>query len=185
MSFFDEPTKAVGEFVCLKTLDIGNNGKFKGFLIDNKSRNNDRLGLYEVISVGDKAYQEYGIEPGMKVYADRLACIGWQKAYPVIKYNSIIYIDSTTNDDLEITPVKGTLMVVDDKTEKYVDYKGFKILETNSLKCGLVIAKNIENSEYEVGDRVILTSGADVINTSKYTVRIYKEDMLIAKVVND
>jgi hypothetical protein len=184
MSFLDNPTKAVGEYVCLKTLDLGDSGKFKGFLIDNKSRNNDRLGLYEVISVGDVAYQEYGIEPGMKVYADRLACIGWRKQYPIIKYNSIIYIDAP-DEELAIKPVKGTLIVVDEKTDKYVDYNGFKILETNSLKCGLVLAINKEDSEYKVGDKTLLTTGADVINTSKYTIRIYKEDMLIAKVVNE
>lgn len=184
MSFFDKPTRAVGEYVCLRTLNLNDTGKYKGFLIDNKSRNNDRLGLYEVISVGDKAYEEYGIEPGMKVYADRLACHGWRKEYPVIKYNSIIYIDAP-EDELTIKPVKGTLMVVDDSTEKYVDYKGFKILEKNELKCGLVVSVNIDNSEYQQGDKVILTSGADMINTGKYTLRIYKEDMLIAKVINE
>ena len=55
------------------------------------------------------------------------------------------------------------------------------------IVIGTITKMNIDpslNVPFSVGDKVMLTKGADVIEMSNATIHIYKHDMIVAKIID-
>lgn len=168
--------KAVGKWVRLKTIQIYDENTSNGLYIPTKFRANDKLGKYEVVSVGNIAAKEYGLKPGMIVYADRLACLNWREEYPIIKYESIIFEER--ND--HFYPFRGQMIVeqIDDKSYQQNKINGMLVPYSKIVPKGRVLVTN-GTTDAKPGDIVLLVRGADIISSNGKTFFIYKDNMLI------
>jgi co-chaperonin GroES (HSP10) len=181
---FNKTCKACDEYVVLKTIDVADEMVVNGIILSNNAFGNDRLGHYQVLDIGKKAKEEYGVEVGDYVFADRLA--SYYHTYPiaVMKYNNLIV--KTNKDKTEIHPLKNMVLVKDErKSETNVggiiitDYK-------KNINIGTVIEANISEDKqpqvFNVGDKVMLTKGADNVKINGEDYFIYKLDMIICKI---
>ena len=75
---------------------------------------------------------------------------------------------------------------VEREKEEIRESKGILLpADSNSLQIGRITAKNMSDDvcfPFEVGDRVLLVKGADVINIGRGTTFIYKHDMILCKI---
>jgi len=181
--------KVFGKKVALKLIDKNDKERCDGGIyIPESNEANNRLGKYEVISVGNIAYEEYGIEVGDYVYADRLSVFYDTKPICVMNYENIIVKSDKVWD--EIFPFNDMMFIIEDeiKDDEYLMNNIYmpKLYDSNRLPIGTIIKINIKSKkyvdDYKVGDKILLTKGPDVCIINGIKFRIYKCDMLIAKV---
>lgn len=177
------PGKALGTKVCLRLINSGEDRIADGIYIPVKIEANNRLGLYEVISVGPEAATAYDLAVGDYVYADRLSVYYDTKPYCYMKYeNLIVRCDKDGNN---LTPFKDMAIVEEIPLAAVQNLGSLYVSSTShTIPYGKITALNCKSKKYDyvaVGDKIVMTAGADtmVINSKKYS--IYKLDMIIAK----
>ena len=172
--------QAVGKYVLLETIDIADKVDVNGFYIPTASMTNVRLGKYKVISVGDIAKNEYGINVNDIVYADRLACINWRSKNPFIEYTNIIYGYNEETDSY--VPFNNMIIVEsDEKFKKQTN--GLFTYTDNSIPLGTVIESN--STKFKRGDIILLPLGGDVVQFNNRVLHIYKDTDIHSMYVND
>ena len=178
---------ACDEFVVLESLDISDEMNVGGIILAPSAFSNERLGFYKVLDVGKKAKEEYGIEVGDYVFADRLS--SYYHTFPIVlmRYNNLIV--RTNKDKSEVHPFKNMILVKDER-ETETNVNGIIVADySKKINIGTVVDVNISEDKlpqpYSIGDKVMLTKGADNVKINGENYMIYKLDMIICKVEED
>jgi co-chaperonin GroES (HSP10) len=171
------------DYVVLRVIDRNDNMKMGGILLSKNNFSNERLGFYQVEEVGENAHNEYGLEKGDYVVADRLAQCYPTEPICVMKYVNVIA--KTNKDNSQYSPLKN-MVFVKDEVNTTQNINGILVNNYNkSLKIGEVVSMNISDDitvPYKKGDKVMLSKGGDSFQIGTEHVYIYKYDMIVAKV---
>jgi len=170
--------------VALRIIDIGSERKVGEIIVQESAELNNRVGRYEVIAVGEEASEEYGLQVGDYVMADRLAVYYDTGPICVMDYNNVIY--KVDENGAHPEPLKGMVFTEEIKKDDIYKEGGLFIASrTNHVPIGLITKMNIDEVKYpdiNIGDQIIMTDGADICIISNKKIRIYKPYMIIAKV---
>ncbi len=178
--------EATDNIVGLRLIDSGAERKVAGIIIPESTEINSRLGFYEVISVGDKAHEDYDLNEGDYVYADRLAVYYDTNPICVMKYENIIC--AADKDGQSPRPLKDMVFVDEIKQDDVYEDETSKLIiasQTHHMPTGTITAANIDQSKYpglKIGSKILMTGGADQVTIKGHAFRIYKPDMIIATV---
>ena len=188
---FDKKVVCNDDIVALRLLKKNDELKVGSIYLTPSAYSNNRLAEYEVVSLGKKAADEYGLKPGDKVAADRLAAFFDSEPIVLMKYNNVIAFLNEPGSREKYRPLKNMLFITRDKASSE-NVGGILVKDSElSMKTGTVSQVNLEpeknSCRVKVGDRVILTKGGDVIGyageSREDTVYIYKPEMIVAKVI--
>lgn len=182
-AFFDRKVKCGAEYVALRVIEDGSQIDTGGIVLSESAYSNNKLGFYIVEDVGETAFNEYGLQKGDYVLADRLSIFYKSEPVGIIKYNNIIV--KTNKERTEWFPLKNMCFVEKEKNEVRNDGGIYIQNNSNSLQVGRITAKNMSDDvifPFEVGDRVLLVKGADAVQIGQGTTFIYKHDMILCKI---
>lgn len=171
------------EFVALRMINKCDNLKIGDIYIPQTSGSNERLGFYLVEDVGTKAKEEYGLNVGDFVLADRLASFGHTEPIAIMRYNNVIC--KTDQYQSTFSPLRNMLFVKPTNTESITNVNGVYVQNyAEKLNTGIITACNFDkelNMPFDVGDEVLLVKGGDHVQLGMAEFFIYKHDMLICK----
>lgn len=181
---FDQKIDKIGaDYVALRDVDRNTVIDMGGIVLSETDLANNKLGYYQVEAVGSNAEKEYGLKVGDYVLADNLA--KFYKSTPVCLMKYVNVIIKTNKDKTEYKPLKNMVLVK--KANPDVDsFDGIYVQKERFFaNIGEIVDKNIADGvdfPFEIGDKVLLTTGADVIDIGKNNYFIYKHDMIICKI---
>lgn len=169
------------EYVVLRIKDRGDNIEIGGILISNSEYSNDRLAHAQVVAVGSKAKEEYGLKEGDWVMYDRLASAYQTHPIAVTKFFNVICKTNETKS--QFSPLKNMVFVKDEvNTTQNLD----GVLLNNykkKLNIGKIVAMNVdEEVPYKVDDDVMISKGGDSLKLGEHHIFIYKKDMIVCRV---
>jgi len=172
----------VGRKVVLENISKGAERILDGGIIVPESAEiNERMSKYRVVDRCDLASEEYGIEIGDVVLADRLSC--YYDTYPiqVLDFENIICKIVGEEDPF---PFKGMVFVeyLKPKTKKIGD---IYLADISSSEIPLGYVTKSSSEFINAGDIIIMTGGADMITVDGRNFRIYKDDMPVCTVELD
>lgn len=178
---FDKKVICNDEFVAVRIIDNQEELKVGNIYLPSNARKNDRLGFGIIESVGEKATEEYGIKVGDYIMFDRLSTFAHTAPVALLRYNNVICL--TNKENTEFNPLKGMLFVIPDEKENVSKVGNIFVTDyKDKLNLGTIEKINISNNKFQIGDKVMLTKGADVVEIGEKVIYIYKEDMLICKI---
>ena len=115
---------------------------------------------------------------------DRLSTFAHTYPVALLRYNNIITL--TNKEQTEYFPLRNMAFVEPDEKDSVSNVGGIYVCNyDDKLNIGTLTKSNIDeelNVPFKVGDKVLLTKGADAIEMNNITLRIYKHDMLICKI---
>jgi co-chaperonin GroES (HSP10) len=180
---FNKKCTPATDYVVLRVIDRNDNMSLGGILLARSNFSNERLGFYQVEDVGENAHEQYGLEKGDYVVADRLAQCYPTEPICVMKYVNVIA--RTNKDNSQFSPLKNMVFVKDEQNT--VQNVGGVLVDNynKSLRIGEVVAMNLSDDikvPFKKGDKVMLSKGGDSFQVGTEHVYIYKHDMIVAKV---
>lgn len=170
-----DKVKTFGDKVAIRRDEIHEEVVQNGIVIPNKAIEGFKGVTGTVISVGEIACSDYNINVGDRVKFDHCAVFYDTEPVCVLNAENIIV---KLNDDNESIPLKNMVFV---RYEKTINQDcGIIIPERNTdMRIGVIF--KVDNTDVvKVGDRVVLTTDCDQVNTSDGTFYIYKNDDLLA-----
>jgi len=182
-TFFDEHCTPNHDYVVIRIIDNAQLLKAGNIILAETAFENEKLAFGKIEAVGKNAVKEYLLEPGQYCLFDRLATFYHTAPVCVVKYNNVIVL--TNENRSEYTPVGGTLFVEEDKTA-YEEKKGVFVTATgeDQMHVGRITQMNLHEDEdfpFVIGDKVMLTKGADHVKLGTRTVFVYKPESVIVK----
>ena len=181
---FDKKLKCGNDYVAVRVIDVMNEVKIGNLYLPDSFGANSRLAHCQVEDVGANAKEKLGIEVGDYVMIDRLSTFAWTAPSAALKYDSVIMKTNETKS--EYFPLKDTLFVEMDKKEDTTDVGGIAVVNYDKrLNMGTITKMAFEKSDaypFDVGDRVMLVKGGDIIDLGEKKVCIYKKDMVVCTV---
>lgn len=181
---FDKKLVCGKDFVAVEVLDVMNELKIGNIYLPETHGENGRLAHCKVTDVGAGAKEKLGIEVGDYVMIDRLSTFAWTAPSAVLKYDSVIA--KTNVDKSEYFPLKDCAFIEPDQKSDQTEVNGVIVLNYDKrLNLGTIIKKNFDKTAeypFDVGDRVMLVKGGDVMSFGNTTVYIWKKDMIICTV---
>lgn len=185
---FNKNVKCNSEFVFVEILNNLDELEIGGIVLPTSFRDNDRLAHAKILDVGVKAADEYGIKVGDYVMIDRLATFGHTQPKATLRYNSVICLTNENRSDF--SPLKNMIFVIDNEEPDVKNIGGVFVTSSydSKLHIGKILKTNIspenefEQNELKVGNEVLLTKGADLVQFENYKMRIYKKDMIICTI---
>lgn len=181
---FNEKVKCGADYVALRVIENGSKIESDGILISESGFSNSKLGFYQIEDIGETGKKEYGLKVGDYVLADRLSIFYKSEPIGIIKYNNIIV--KTNESKTEFFPLKN-MCFIKKSIKKTSEKDGILVVNNNTeLQIGEITAKNMVDVEFpfDVGDKVLLTKGADVIQLGSSEVFIYKHDMILCQILD-
>lgn len=183
---FDKKCKCCPEFVCVRILDNCDDLKVGSIYLPSTSQANSRLAHCIIEDVGSEAHEKYGLNVGDYVMIDRLSTYVHTAPIALLKFNNVIL--KTNKDKSEFWPLKNMIFVEPDKHEAETNLGGIVVPNyAERLNTGTVTKMNCDaelNLGIEVGDKVLVTKGADVVQLGTTTLNIFKHDMIICKILD-
>lgn len=181
---FDKKCKCGPEFVCVRIIEKCDNLKIGNVWLPNSSHTNERLAHCIIEDVGEDAADKYGIKVGDYVMIDRLATFSHTSPVALLKYDSVIV--KTNEDRSEFWPLKNMAFVEPEEKNPIskvgnIYVPGYQ----DKLNIGTITKANIADGvkfPFKVGDKVIVTKGADFVELGTMKLHIYKHDMIVASV---
>lgn len=182
---FDKKLVCCTTYAAVRILDNGDEQKAGSIWLPESVKANGRLGFGIVESVGAEAAEEYGLAVGDYVLFDRLSTFAHTAPVAVLKCNNIIC--KTDAAKSKIVPLKNMLVVEPDKNDVTTNVDGVYVMGyAAKLNTGTVLSLDCpEDYPVKVGDKIVLSKGADNIDFGEKRVCIYKHDMVVAKVLED
>ena len=181
---FDKKLKCGNDFVAVEVIDVLNEVKVGNLYLPDSFGSNSRLAHCRVTDVGMKAKEKLGIEVGDYVMIDRLSTFAWTAPSAVLKYDSVIM--KTNESKSEYFPLKDCAFIEPDQKEDSTNVNGvFVVNYDKRLNLGTIVKKNFDkNDEYpfDIGSRVMLVKGGDMVDLGDNKIYIYKKDMVICTV---
>ena len=110
---FDKKVECNDEFVALRMINNGQNMKIGGIYVPDTTAQNNRLGHYVIESIGKTAKEEFGLNVGDYVMADKLSSYGHTEPIALMDYKNIIC--KTNSDKSNYYPLKNMVFVQPDK----------------------------------------------------------------------
>lgn len=164
--------------VVLRKLDNGCNRQLDGgIIIPESAEMNNRMAKCVVVSVSDLAVDAYGLMVDDVVLCDRLATYYDTSPICVIDFENIICKMDGDNP----LPMKNMIMVVNMKKEES-KIGNIIISSDNSVDVPIGLVKESSSDMFDIGDYILLTTGADITEIGGVKYRIYKDDMVFAKI---
>lgn len=183
--FFDEKCIPNNDYVVIRIIDNAELLKAGNIILAETAFENEKLAFGKIEAVGKNAAAEYKLEPGQYCLFDRLATFYHTAPICVVKYNNVIVL--TDKDRSRYWPVGGTLFVEEniDTVEKK---KGVFITNTEETQfhTGTIVDMNlrdgVDDFPFSIGDKVMLTKGADHVKLGAKTVFVYKPESVLVKI---
>lgn len=181
---FDSKCKCGPEFVCVRILENFDDLKAGSIYLPASVGANSRLAHCVIEDIGEKAAEEYGIKTGDYVMIDRLSTFAHTAPIALLKYNNVIF---KTNKDRSIcTPLRNMLFVKPDTKDGIAEVGGIVVANyQDKLNIGTITAMNVDEDKhlpFKVGDKVLVTKGADVVALDGNEIHIFKHDMIICSI---
>ena len=183
---FDKRVECGPEFVALRVIENCDQLKVGGIWMLDSQDANGRLAHCRVENCGAVAAREYGLKAGDYVMIDRLSTFAHTAPVCLTRYNNVICF--TDEKRSVFAPLRGMVFVEPDQREEISNVGGVFVKDYDEkLNLGTVTDLNVEDEGYpfKVGDRVMVTKGADVVEIGGRTLFIYKKDMLICKIIEE
>lgn len=180
---FNKKLTCGSEFVAIRIIENCEDLKVGNIWLPQTAEANGRLAFGIIENVGDKAAEEYGIKTGDYVMFDRLSTFAHTSPIAATRYNNIICL--TNKDQSDYFPLKNMLFVEPDGDTDITKVNNVYVPASYSerLNTGIVTKMNCEEKlPCVVGDRVMLTKGADHVQFGEKKIFIYKHDMIVAKI---
>ena len=180
---FDKKLTCGPEYVSVRIIENCEDLKVGNIWLPQMAEANGRLAFGIIESVGSKAAEEYGIKEGDYVMFDRLSTFAHTAPVAATRYNNIICL--TNKDQSEYFPLKNMLFVEPDGNTDIAKVNNVYVPASYSerLHTGTVTKMNCDgNLPCNVGDKVLLTKGADYVQFGEKKLFIYKHDMIVAKI---
>lgn len=183
---FDKKVECNDEFVALRMINNGQNMKIGGIYVPDTTAQNNRLGHYVIESIGKTAKEEFGLNVGDYVMADKLSSYGHTEPIALMDYKNIIC--KTNSDKSNYYPLKNMVFVQPDKHD--VEKVDGIYLAGNSarLNVGTVVDISYEEGKeplFKIGDKVMLAKKGDIVDFGNNEIHIYKIDQIICKILED
>lgn len=184
---FDKKVICGPEFVAVRIIENCDELKMGNIWLPGKIEANARIAYCIIEDVGSSAAREYGLKTGDYVVIDRLSTFA--HTYPVacLKYNNVICKTNSTFS--EFYPLRNMAFVEPDHKDGPDNVGGIYVNNyAEKLHTGTITNINCEadlDLPFEIGDKVMLTKGADIVDLGNTQLYIYKHDMLIAKVIEE
>ena len=183
---FDKKCKCCPDFVAVRIIDNCDELKVGSIYLPASAQLNQRLAHCLVEDVGVTAKEKYGIEIGDYVLIDRLSTFAHTAPVALLKYENVIL--KTNKDKTEFFPLKNMVFIEPLEKDPITNVNGIYVPGyQEKLNLGTVTAINCipeTKIEVQVGDKVLLTKGGDVVFLGNQKIYIYKHDMLICKVLD-
>ena len=181
---FNKIVTCGNDFVAVKIIENCENLQIGNIYLPQTTEQNSRLAFCQVQSVGKTSSEKLGIKEGDFVMIDRLSTFGHTAPIACLKYDSVICL--TNEDKSDFFPLKDMLFVEpEDKDDVAKVGNIFMLNPQDKLNLGKITKMNLEKSEeypFEVGQKVMLTKGADVVQFGEVTIHIFKKDMIICTI---
>ena len=181
---FDKKLKCGNDFVAVEVIDVENELKIGNLYLPDSYGSNQRLAHCKVTDVGQHAKELLGIEVGDYVMIDRLATFAWTAPSAALKYDSVICKTNAEKNDF--WPLKDMLFVLPDSKDGTTEIDGLVVVNYDKrLNLGTVKKMGFESDEaypFKIGDRVMLSKGADEVDIGETKIYIYKKDMIVCTV---
>lgn len=184
---FDKKVICGPEFVALRIIDNLNDMQLDGVWLPDTVEANNRLAHCIIENVGSKAAEEYGIKIGDYVMIDRLSTFAHTSPVCMCRYNNVIC--KTNKDRSEYHPLRNMLFVELDEKNNVSNVDGVYIENyANKLNIGYITDENLdidikETVGFNLGDRIVMTKGPDIVSIGDRLLYIYKHDMIVCKVI--
>ena len=158
---------------------------------------NLRIGLYQILKIGEVAKSKTGLDAGAYVFADKLAAFYHTEPLCLMRYNALVM--ETNLEKTKYRALGGRCIVqeVSSSKDETTDPPGFVVPTSDKLKIGVIksITPPYEETEHQtpfkVGDKILLTKderdtlhgfkGDSDLDSSK-PIYIYKTDAIICKI---
>lgn len=184
---FDEKCVPNHDYVVIRVVDNAQLLKAKNIILSENAFSNEKLAFGKIEAVGKNAAREYKLEPGQYCLFDRLATFYHTEPVCVVKYNNVIVLTNENRSDY--FPVGSTLFV-DETKEAYENKKGVFVANTeeSEIHSGVISKMNLLETQdfpFSIGDKVMLTKGADHVTIDGKQFFIYKPESVIVKIVDE
>jgi co-chaperonin GroES (HSP10) len=170
------------EYVSVRIIENCEDVKVGNIWLPQTAEANGRLAFGILESVGSKAAEEYGIKEGDYVMFDRLSTFAHTAPVAAMKYNNVICL--TNKEQSDYFPLKNMLFVNPDQKDDISNVNGVYVMNyADRLNTGTIEKMNcVDELPFNVGDKVLLSKGADHVKFGEKEVYIYKHDMIVAKI---
>lgn len=181
---FNKKVECGSDFVAVKIIENCDELKIGSIYIPQSSQQNTRLAFCQIESIGKNAMEKTGCKVGNYVMIDRLATFGHTLPVACLKYDSVICL--ANEDKTNFFPLKDMLFVEPDDKDDVTNVDGIYMMNyAEKLNLGTIKKIGFEKSEsypFEVGNKVMMTKGADIVQFGEVKIYIYKKDMIICTV---
>lgn len=176
--------KCGSEYVAVRIIENCDELKIGNIVVTDSTSANDRLAFCQVEDIGKAAADKTGCAAGDYVMIDRLATFAHTAPVACLKYDSVICKANETNT--EYFPLKEMLFVEKDDNDEVAKVGNIYMMNPDEkLNVGTVTNVNFETSTefpFAVGDKVMMSNGADEVQVGEKKIYIYKKEMIICKI---
>lgn len=151
-----------------------------GIIVPESSEMNNRLAKGVITACSDTATTEYGIVVGDTVLCDRLAVYYDTNPVCVMDYENVIC--KLNDEDGSPIPLKNMVLTKEIKRKEISNVGGIYLPSTNPLDVPIGIVIESSSKDISKGDYISLSTGADIVTVKEIKYRIYKADMVLAKI---
>lgn len=179
MIYFNKKVKCNSTVVALRLISDNKILELDGFVLSEDAESNNKLGFYQIVDLGSKAAEDYGLAVGDYVLADRLSTFYKSEPICLMEYTNIIL--KTNADRTEYFPMKNMVFV--EKEDDTNTDDPFYI--PNALITGIITKMNVDDTidfPFVVGDRVLMPKKCDAISFGGKNMYVYRPDTLVCKI---
>lgn len=181
---FNKKVQCGNAYVAVRIIENCDELKIGSIYLPQSTEQNTRLAFCKIENIGSEAAEKTGCKEGDYVMIDRLATYGHTSPVACLKFDSVICLTNETKTDF--FPLKDMLFVEPDEKEDVSNVNGIFVMNyAEKLNLGTITKSGIEKSDeypFEVGQKVMMTKGADIVTFGEVKVYIYKKDMIICTV---
>lgn len=181
---FNKRVQCGNDYVAVRIIENCDELKIGSIYLPQTTEQNTRLAFCKVESIGSEAAEKTGCKEGDFVMIDRLATYGHTSPVACLKYDSVICL--TNEGKTDFFPLKDMLFIEPDEKDDVSNVNGIFVMNyAEKLNLGTITKSAVEKSDaypFEVGQKVMMTKGADIVTFGEVKVYIYKKDMIICTV---
>lgn len=183
---FEKKLTCGPDFVAVTILENGEEQRYGNIVLPDSYQANGRLAFVKVEDVGSNAKEKLGIDAGQYVMIDRLATFAHTAPTAALKYDSVICI--ANEDKSDFFPLKDTMFVEKDEKDDVSNVGGIYVQNyADKLNTGKIVKIGFDATDeypFNVGDRVMMVKGGDMLQLSDKVVHIFKKDMIVCTIAD-
>jgi len=163
------PRTMGNEMCCLESVLEDTTQRFGEFIVPDRIEKNERSIYYKVVKIGSDVTEITGVREGDYVFVDALARFADTHPISFINCRNILFITDNAGSEIHARKYRVIAKIVEPVQEK--DEFGFiKISDIDPYAEIVSIGEGCDDRGYKVGDRVSVSSNADMymMNNVKY-----------------